>query len=223
MTREYATDFTLAILFIMPMITRYLTIISLCWIASVQSSSAEDVKPKVWTQIAIVHPNIGKFKFVERFDNNLGQYVLSIYSAKGKLVQKTVLDSTLSPGYNHAIVSIYDVDGDGYMDIVTNDGYGAGPFASTSLFRFNKDVKLFERDERFQGYNFPVPAPTAGCVYLEERVSPVDGNMITEWCLGSDRHEWKAVKRCMSSTDRECYEQLDKYQFNWFREQRTSG
>ena len=176
------------------------------------------------TQYAVIHPSLGKFRFSGRMDEDPDYYQLRIHSSRRRLIQEIRFQSNItSLGYDFSPVSIYDVDGDGYKDIVIIAGYGAGPNPSTSLFRYNKDNSRFELDEHFPGYNTPIPSEKVGCVYLDERISSRDGYEYTEWCTSPGTAKWTESRRCSQATNPACYNKIHDYEFNWHHARNTNG
>lgn len=173
------------------------------------------------TRHAVIHPALGKFKFIGNVDSESGGYLLKVFSPRKTLLQTLHIDTVgSSQSYDSDPVIIYDVDGDGYKDLVMIDGYGAGPYPSTSLYRYDKASRRFSRDATFPGYNIPTPSQTVGCIYLDERVSSQEGYMFTEWCLSSRVGKWIKGRQCATVSKPACYEEIRHYDLNWHRKHR---
>lgn len=173
---------------------------------------------------AEIHPTLGKFKFLGNLDDRNGGYILKIFNRRGKLIQTLRIEAdALSKGIETFPVVIYDVDGDGYKDLVTIDDFGAGPDPSTSLYRYNNVLNQFQKDRSFPGYNIPTPSRMTGCVYLNQRISSQEGYEFTEWCLSPKDGKWSKGARCATASDPACYDEIRKYQFQWHRHNRPNG
>lgn len=170
---------------------------------------------------SVINPALGKYKIevkrsgcVEYRSFKKQVYAITISDQSEKLIQKIEVHSSSSLAH---LLSIIDMDGDGYKDFSISLGYGAGPFAFTSVYRFNKDKNQFEEDKNYPGGN-ATPSENAGCVYIEERMSMGNAQYdyeVTEWCFSPATNEWSAGKTCSLLSDKECYEHIGRYQKDW--------
>jgi hypothetical protein len=182
---------------------------------------ADDPPAGEQRQRALIHADVGEFSFVERFVPRLkvlGRegYELLIYAPDGKLRQTLELDTRLKPPSQFAVVAVYDVDGDGYVDVVSNDGYGPGPIPFTSLYRYHVASGLFVKDKVYRGFGFPVPSEQRGCAYFEMRISASEGYSIMELC--EDPVQWRTRRACTSAQP--CYAEMERYRDAWNKKQR---
>ena len=197
--------------------------LAVCLLFWAQLCTADDQKAaKTW--YSVIHPSLGKYKFVGTIDPETDGYLVAVFTPEGKRSQLLKIDSDiLRNGYDVSVLSIYDVDRDGYKDLVTINSFGAGPYPTTSLFRYNKFNGQFEEDKRFPGYNVPTPSRTSGCVFLDERISSTEGYIVTEWCLSTKDGSWQEGTKCASSSDTACYDAISKYQLKWHRKNDRNG
>lgn len=174
---------------------------------------------------SVINPAIGKYKFevkrsgcVEYRPHHNQVYAMTISDPSEKQIQAIEIQSSSPQGW---LLSIADLDGDSYKDFSLNLGYGAGPFPFTSIYRFNKNKNLFEEDKNYPGGN-STPSENAGCVYIEERQSTGEPGgydyQITEWCLSPDTNEWSEEKTCTLLNDKECYEHIERYRKDWYKQ-----
>lgn len=179
--------------------------IALLTIVSAQTIAAE-VK-------LVVHPRLGTYALVvEREDPP--RLSISVFDRANAKTQEFEVESTLKA--RDAIRDI-DVDGDGYKDLVIAHSYGAGPFASTSLYRFNVNTGRFKEDDSFPGEGFPTPSRKRACFYLESRLppGPMFNYEITEWCLSRTTDQWVESTSC--NMKRPCFKRLENYMRTWHK------
>ncbi|MGZ5165314.1 MAG: FG-GAP repeat protein [Burkholderiales bacterium] len=164
----------------------------------------------------VLHPALGTYTLLIQSKDRVG-HRLSILDRTGTKIQDLDVESTINLRES---ISVIDVDGDGYKDLVIAKGYAAGPFALTSLYRFNPQTRLFEEDQSFPGEDFPTPAPKRGCIYLESRLpggKSIYYYEITEWCLSRATDQWVAGTSC--SSQHSCYKRLASYRRAWHKKQ----
>jgi len=183
----------------------------------------EESAPPI-TKYMVINKKLGKFRVEIKTTgyqgsqysiyNKFRSYALLIFDQDGKQLQIINVDTTVS---QDQLLSIIDMDGDGYTDLSVTIGYGAGPFPFTELYRYIKATNLFEKDKSFPGET-ATPSEHKGCVYTQERVSLGDAvydYRMTEWCLSQDTGEWSAGTSCSLSDDNECFSRIDDYLRGW--------
>jgi hypothetical protein len=184
-------------------------ILGLLVITSSQGTTAELKFP--------LHRASGSYAHVaKRADNRA--FLITVFDRTNTKLQEFYVESTLEA---RNAISVMDVDGDGYQDLVIAHGYGAGPFAHTSLYRFSVSSGQFKEDKSFPGEDFPTPAPRVGCIYLSSRLPP--GPMYqyetTEWCLSRVDDHWTVRASC--NHKHKCFRRLDGYMRSWHKKHPT--
>lgn len=148
-------------------------------------------------------------------DQPLAGWHLDVRAGNGEVVQSLKLSSSLAKG-KFDLFSVYDVDGDGYADVVVNNGYGAGPLPFTSLFRYEAAERKFVQDKGYRGFSFPVPSERRGCTYHELRISATEGYVRSEYCRAPV--QWKQRRVCRQIDP--CYKEIEDYEKAWYKKQK---
>ena len=177
-----------------------------------------------------VGKNIGEFTLEiesKRIQaDKANSYSLFIFDSDGKMAQSIDIQSRELP---ENLVSIFDVDGDGYNDLIVITDYSDSPFPDAALYRFISSKAKFELDNSYPG-GYPTPAEKKGCFYKDDRHAGGYADFyyeISEWCWSKEKGSWAELMTCDSHTKKNCpdctqpvtlacYKKIEAYQKKWY-------
>lgn len=168
-------------------------------------------KPFLGDLFVRVSQNVGVLRIATSASDQPGEFRIAISTSFDSPLQTFSVSSSLTSSWNISLLSAYDVDGDGYTDLVVNNGYGSGPIPMTQLFRYDSTSGMFIEDTSFPNYDYPTPSQRRGCIYLNERLWPSLTYETTEWCLDRQTNSWKIRRQCAQTTEPKCYSEIQRF------------
>ena len=102
-------------------------------------------------------------------------------------------------------ISLEDVDGDGFTDLVVRTGWEAGePYIPVDVYFYDAEARDFQLGERFM--SSPTLTATPGCVVIEYRIRSA-GMFADRECFIKQEKKWQTEATCQLGDDA-CPEKL---------------
>jgi hypothetical protein len=156
--------------------------------------------PKSVTATADIGTGVGEYRFelhkigtpthFERWAD-VEVEILVFKKGNSEVLQRLPVDSI---SIDSPYFDIWDVNGDGYKDLLLYDeSLGAGPSSSADVFMYIPKLRQFVRSKTLSGRGNIEASKNKGCVIINYKCS-AQAYTDEEWCFNISTGKWKMVK-----------------------------